>query len=65
MPSDPSAPTAAVPAYRTWWAWAVAAVLGTQGVTIINRGPDELAAFQKQEMARWGENVKRFHIKVD
>ena len=43
----------------------VAAVLSAQGVTIINRGPDELAAFQKQEMARWGENVKRFHIKVD
>ncbi|WP_232834295.1 tripartite tricarboxylate transporter substrate binding protein, partial [Rhodoferax ferrireducens] len=43
----------------------IAKRLAGQGIAVINQGPVELASFQKQEIARWAENVKRFNIKVD
>ncbi len=39
--------------------------LAAQGIAVINQGPAELAAFQKKEMAKWADSVKRFNIKVD
>lgn len=43
----------------------IASRLAGQGIAVINQGPAELAVFQKQEIAKWADNVKRFNIKVD
>ncbi|MDB5872850.1 MAG: hypothetical protein JWQ07_2292 [Ramlibacter sp.] len=43
----------------------VAQRLAAQGITVINRSPADLAAFQRAEIARWADIVKRLNIKAD
>jgi tripartite-type tricarboxylate transporter receptor subunit TctC len=39
--------------------------LNAQGISVINRSPVDLRTFQRQEIARWAADVKRFDIKVE